>query len=87
MTAPDVMKEVYIERMKQSDTWDEKNDDGLTVEQWACLISHYANRHIVGDFSMITWQDIRTDFIKIGAIAMAAVEAIDRKSVITRTSP
>ena len=76
----DVLKEVMLERIAQEATWDKANDDGLTLEQWVCLLAHYASRQFVGDFAKIETEDARRDFIKVAAVAIAAVEAIDRKS-------
>lgn len=63
----------------ESVTWDAANDDRLTLEQWVCLLTHYASRNFVGNFDDITAQDARRDFIKVAAVAVAAVQAIDRK--------
>jgi hypothetical protein len=77
---PDVVKELLVERELQSATWDKANDDRLALEQWVCLMTHYASRQLVGDFSKVNVADVRRDFIKVGALAIAAVEAIDRTS-------
>ena len=76
---PDVVQELLVEREAQAATRDQANDDRNTLEQWGCLLTHYASRNLVGNFSQVSITDVRRDFIKVGALAIAAVEAIDRR--------
>jgi hypothetical protein len=74
-----IINEISQERKAQLDKWGASDDDKWTAGEWAALISHYATRHCVGNLDKIDLKDLRADFVKVGALVLAAIEAIDRK--------
>lgn len=71
--------EIADERAKQVAAFGTA-DDALSLGEWAALISHYATRHVAGDLRGINVAKFREDMVKVGALAVAAVDAIDRKA-------
>lgn len=71
-----VFDDIVDERTRQVEKWEDEFDDDYTPEQWITLMGRYADkvRHGVGI------QDQRRRFIQIAALAVAAVEALDRKA-------
>lgn len=55
-------------------------DDKWSLGEWAALVSSYATRHAVGDLHAIDASAVRADMVKVGALALACIEAIDRKA-------
>jgi hypothetical protein len=74
-----IAKEFHAERNAQKAKWGDDNDDKLRPGEWASLISHYATRHTFGDFQAIDSDEFRSDMVKVGALAMAAIAAVERK--------
>jgi hypothetical protein len=72
-------KEIQAERDAQHAKWGSADDDKWTLAEWAALLSHYATRHAVGDLHAIDAAAFRADVVKVGALALACIEAIDRK--------
>lgn len=79
--------EIQAERAAQLDRWDHAADDTWSIGEWAALVSHFATRHVVGDLPMVDLRTIRADMVKVGAVALACIEAIDRKLRIANESP
>lgn len=71
-----VEREIQAERDAQ--TWSAESDARWSPAEWAALISHYATRHVVGDLGAIDKAAFRSDVVKVGALALACIEAIDR---------
>jgi len=74
-----IAQEFHAERAKQEAKWGDANDDKWSPGEWASLISHYATRQTVGDLHAVDAAKFRADLVKVGALAMAGIEAIDRK--------
>lgn len=75
-----VLSEVAAERAYQETRWGTTNDDANTPHQWMGYISAYGSRDLaVGANVPVDAVKFRTDMIKVAAIAVAAVEALDRK--------
>ncbi len=73
-------KEIQAERDSQLARWGHVDDDKRLLAEWAALISHYATRASVGDLRSIDASRFRADMVKVGALALAAIEAVDRKA-------
>lgn len=74
------LTEISNERAAQLAKWGSASDDAWSLGEWAALVAHYATRHAVGDMHSISAADIRSDMVKVGALALACIEAIDRKA-------
>lgn len=71
-----VLKEVWDERSYQDDKWGGKSFDNQHSEaEWLNWINEYAN----GTGRALTY-DFRKRMIKVAALAVAAVEAMDAKA-------
>lgn len=77
---PTVLDLVMDERQYQINKWGNEFDDKNTPYNWMGYITHYASRNLAGDPNGVDLAKFRTDMIKVAAMAVAAVEAIDRKS-------
>jgi len=73
-------KEIQAERDAQHAKWGTTADDKWSLGEWAALVSHYATRHAVGELHAIDAAAFRADMVKVGALALACIEAIDRKA-------
>lgn len=73
------MQEIQAERDAQRAKWGDTNDDKWTPAEWAALLAHYSTRRAVGDLRAIDVAALRHDMVKVGALALACIEAIDRK--------
>lgn len=73
------IQEIQAEREAQKTKWSSAKDDQWTPGEWAALVSHYATRTVFSDLRGINLEAFRADMVKVGALALAAVEAIDRK--------
>lgn len=77
-----IAQEFHLERMAQIERFgdtDGANDSRWSPGEWAALISHYATRQTVGDLHSIDAAKFRADMVKVGALAMAAIQATERK--------
>lgn len=72
-------KEIQAERDAQKAKWSTDKDDQWTPGEWAALVGHYATRTVFSDLRGIDLAAFRADMVKVGALALAAIEAIDRK--------
>lgn len=74
------IQEIQQERTNQLNKWGHSTDDKWSLGEWAALLAHYATRHAVGDLHAIDQAALRADAVKVGALALAVIEAIDRKA-------
>lgn len=77
-----VYDEIMAEREYQTQKWGTYNDDETnTPWMWASYIAQYATRWMAGTFTINKDMTtaFRTSMIKVAAIAVAAVESIDRQ--------
>lgn len=72
-------QEIQAERDAQLTRWGHAEDDAWSLGEWAALVSHYATRHVVNDLRAVELKAFRADMVKVGALALACIEAIDRK--------
>lgn len=73
------LQEIQAERAAQLTRWDHEQDDAWSIGEWAALVCHFATRHVVGDLPAVELKTFRSDMVKVGALALACIEAIDRK--------
>lgn len=80
---PVVLAEIADERQRQQEVhgWDENRDALHGVEDWAWLIARRAVE--MCNRSAAPMVDSRRLFVEIAAIAVAAIEADDRRAQIT----
>lgn len=76
-----IAQEFHVERTAQEARWGDTSDDRWSAAEWAALISHYATRQIVNDLHAVDPAKFRADLVKVGALAMAAIQAIERKGL------
>jgi len=75
-----VFDEIKAERKIQDKRFGTSFDDSNTPYNWAAFIGNYATRNLIGDPSSISIEKFRSDMVKVAALAVAAVEATDRKA-------
>lgn len=79
----DIYAEIRAERDYQDKRWGTKTDDTLnTPWMYVAYITQYAGRWMQGTFmplSCETTDRFRESMIKVAAIAIAAVESLDRQ--------
>jgi hypothetical protein len=75
-----IAQEFHVERTAQEAKWGDANDDKWSPGEWAALISHYATRQTVGDLHAVDAAKFRADMVKVGALAIAAIQAAERKA-------
>lgn len=78
-----VFHEVAAERNYQDSKWGHGSDDTLnTPWMWVAYITAYSTKWMKGTFTPLSKEiadDFRTKMIKTAAIAIAAVESLDRQ--------
>lgn len=75
-----VLNEVEKEREYQNQKWGTAFDDKNTPYNWSAYIGQYLTRHLIGDPAAVKESDFRADLVKVAALAVAAIESIDRRS-------
>lgn len=75
-----VLNEIQAERDAQKAKWGTVQDDAWSPGEWSALIAHYATRQAVGNLHAVDPAKLRADMVKVGALALAAIESIDRKA-------
>lgn len=76
-----VYAEIQGERAYQEGKWGTANDDLNTPFNWAAYIAQDATRNLIGAPANATdLAKFRTDMVKVAALAVAAVETLDRKA-------
>ncbi len=75
-----VLEEVTHERSRQDEEYGAEHDDQHNALEWLGLIAHYAGAAFIsGMRDGIAFQKMsRAGLIRVAAIAVAAVESIDR---------
>lgn len=85
-TIKDILGEVEAERTEQLTKWGNDLDDSTnTPWMWAAYIGQYATKWMRGTFVPLptdTVSAFRTCMIKVAALAVAAIESIDRQREI-----
>jgi hypothetical protein len=77
-----IYEEIKKEREYQDRKWGHHADDNLnTPWMWVSYIGHYATTWMAGTFSLNSsmTDNFRTAMVKVAAIAVAAIESIDRQ--------
>lgn len=82
--------DIKAEREYQVTKWGTAFDDQNTPHQWAGYIGHYNFRNLAGNPADVSMAQRRIDAVKVAALAVAEIEAIDRKmspvSVLTTSA-
>lgn len=72
----DIWAEIQEERERQSKNWGgAQHDDQHTPNDWIAFIAYHAGR---GSYRA----NFRTQMVKVAALAVAAIESWDRRSII-----
>lgn len=74
-----IAQESHVERTAQQQRFSPADDAQWSPGEWAALISHYATRQTVGNLHAIDLATFRADMVKVGALAMAAIQAVESK--------
>lgn len=84
MGREEIYAEIEAERQYQEVKWGNASDDRNSPWEWVSFIANYATKWMKGLYAPLPRTDV-TDFrlkmIKTAAIAVAAVESIDRQRV------
>jgi len=75
-----IFDEVDAERDEQDTKWGADFDDRNTPYNWAAYIGQYSTRHLIGDPRQVSEATFRADMVKVAALAIAAIESIDRRA-------
>lgn len=75
-----IYDEIKSERAEQVQMFSAADDDRWSPGEWAALVARYATRSINGDLHQIDPAWLRADMVKAAAVAVACIEAIDRKA-------
>jgi len=75
-----IAQEFHVERTSQQQRFAPADDAQWSPGEWAALISHYATRQTVGDMRAVDAAKFRADMVKVGALAMAAIQAMELKA-------
>lgn len=76
-----IAQEFHVERTAQQQRFAPADDAQWSHGEWAALISHYATRQTVGDLHAVDAAKFRADMVKVGALAMAAIQATEAKGL------
>ena len=71
-----ILAEIRQERQKQDQIWGKTFDDRNTLVEWITYITKYAGNAYTHKWDVYVF---RTKMLQVAAIAVAAVEAIDRR--------
>jgi hypothetical protein len=74
-TKSTITTEIIAERAKQEQMWGNENDDAHSEEAWSAIITHELGQACFHEDNSATF---RKQMIKVAAVAVAAIEAIDR---------
>lgn len=80
MSTQTILAEIETEREYQDQKWGHAFDDENTPHEWVAYIAHYAARHLAGNPAGVDVDKFRLDMVKVAALAVAAIEAVDRKA-------
>ncbi len=83
MSRETILAEISYERTYQQGKYgDSKDDTYMTPDQWVADITQYATRWRPGTYlphSAIVVDDFRANMVKVAALAVAAIESLDRQ--------
>lgn len=74
-----IYEQIEIERVRQYEKWGVYSDDAYTPFDWHEMISDY-NAWARRMMTMNSPEKARNRYIQVAALAVAAVEALDRKA-------
>lgn len=75
------LKLIWDERIRQRDQWGNAHDDSHPLFMWGALLMKWAGRttEVWLNGGPLWWTVLERHCVKVAAVAVAAVEAIDRK--------
>lgn len=80
MSKENVLAEIGRERIYQDKKWGTDADDKYNGPmQWTGYITYYATSWFAGGYPPYNKEAFRTAMVKVAALAVAAIEQIDRK--------
>jgi hypothetical protein len=83
-----ILDEIEAERRYQDSRWGHKTDDTLnTPWMWVAYITLYSSKWMVGTFLPLgkdTTDTFRKMMVKTAALAVAAIESVDRQRAENR---
>lgn len=74
-----IFKQIEAERKHQDSKWGAEFDDRNTPYNWAAYIAQYSTRNLIGDPRVASEVLFRADMVKVAALAVAAIESINRR--------
>ncbi len=76
--SPNAMADILVERVRQEvyDGHDEARDDKRDAGEWCDLLEHYVRK--TAEASMVNDYEFRRRLVQVGAVAVAAIERLDR---------
>lgn len=75
-----IFEQIGAERDAQDAKWGAEFDDRNTSYNWAAYIAQYATHNLIGDPRAASEVLFRDDMVKVAALAVAAIESIDRRA-------
>ena len=75
-----VLAEVEKERDRQREKWGDDFDDANTQQDWAAFIMHYTAVGITSRLGAAPGRSFREAMLKVATLAVAAIEAHDRRA-------
>lgn len=79
-----IAQEFHAERMEQIKRWGDTDgsiDSKWSPGEWCALIAHYATRQAVWELHAMDAAKFRADMVKVGALAMAAIQACEARGL------
>lgn len=73
-----IYTEIKAERAYQDNRWGKNFDDNNSIYNWAAFITNYATNGLTGNPLHATRVAFRKNMVKVAALAVAAIESIDR---------
>ena len=74
-----IYSEIQAERDYQTQRWGKESDKLNTPFHWAAYINNYATRNLTGTPTVQPNKAaFRTSMVKVAALAVAAIEALDQ---------
>jgi hypothetical protein len=71
-----IFEQIELERQEQDAKWGgSKHDDAHTNHDWVAFIIRHLGRAVIWPFS---WHTFRFQMVRVAALAVAAIEWVDR---------
>lgn len=83
----DVLVEIANERAAQRMQWGDDFDDANTEQDWAAFIMHYTAIGVTSRLGAVPGRPFREAMLKVATLAVAAIDAHDRKATRLPAEP